>query len=61
MDFCKYIQTIAKNPKAIAPPITVGEFMQLEVHVNICDDCYELLNQVLEENEDEPESLFGMN
>lgn len=48
INFCEYISNIYKDPKAKAPQLTIGQFMQLQQHVSECEPCCAKVDEVLE-------------
>lgn len=62
-DFCKYIRDIETNPRAIAPALTIREFIQLRDHVYKCAECLKCVENTLEKAtpEDFIPPMFGLN
>jgi len=48
-DFCEYFKKIAEDPTAPAPPITVKDFLKARQHILVCQECSDLVDQVLEQ------------
>lgn len=46
-NFCRYFRLIEENPTAIAPQMTVREFMGAKEHVRVCDVCSNRVDRVL--------------
>ncbi len=46
MDFCIYFKTLAKDPYALAPPITVREFIKARLHILTCKACKDLVGKI---------------
>lgn len=47
-NFCRYFANIEKDPKAVTPQMTVGEFLQARIHVGECKACAECVDRVLD-------------
>jgi hypothetical protein len=46
-DYCRYFAQIEADPSAIAPQMTVREFMGAKEHVKVCDVCSNRVDRVL--------------
>jgi hypothetical protein len=47
IDFCKFFKDIEKDPSAITPQLTVGQFLQARAHIATCDACDAIVDKVV--------------
>lgn len=47
VDFCKYFSDIEADPSAIAPRLTIRQFLQAREHIYGCDVCFNRSERVL--------------
>jgi hypothetical protein len=47
-EMCEYFKKVAADPSALAPPLTVREFLQLRQHILVCQECSDLVDKTLE-------------
>ncbi len=51
-ELCLIFQRIAKDPLETVDYLTVSDYLQMRQHIQICEECDELTNQVVEEGKD---------
>lgn len=45
-NFCEFIKGIHTNPFKLVKNLTVREYYDLKAHVDVCDDCATLLDEI---------------
>lgn len=45
-DMCAFFKEIEKNPKRLVTGLTVRDYVELSDHLEVCDECYEVVQRV---------------
>ena len=58
MNWCKFVTNIEKDPNAIVPKITIGQYLELREHVHNCQNCWDSMNRTLDKDKKENNKPF---